>query len=52
MVVSPHLVRPLKRGTPQPPMPGSQYDSFNPSSGDLILYEDGAFDESNYGFSR
>ena len=52
MVVSPHLVRPLKRGTPQPPMPGSQYDSFNPSSGDLILSEDGAFDESNYGFSR
>lgn len=52
MVVSPNLVRPLKRGTPTPPLPGSELDGFNPDSTDLIFFEDGSFDENNYGFSR
>lgn len=52
MVVSPTLVKPFKRGAQLPALPGSELDEYNPSSGELILYEDGSFDENNYGFSR
>jgi pilus assembly protein CpaC len=49
MVVTPHLVRPMRRDAPLPPMPGAKYDRYNPGTAEVIFLEDGAFDS---GFSR
>ncbi len=43
MVVTPHLVRPLKRGFQMPDLPGAQYDNYNPSAGQLLFQESGGF---------
>lgn len=53
MVVTPHLVTPLAKGT-EVPMPGAEYDKYNPGSTDLFLFENGDFDPSGAatGFTR
>jgi len=53
MVVTPHLVSPLARGT-QVPLPGEEYDRYDPGNADLFFRETGDFDTrpSNTGFSR
>ena len=54
MVVTPHLVTPLARGT-EIEMPGSEYDDYDPSDSELFLFERGDFDarrRSATGFSR
>lgn len=49
MLVTPRLVRPLARSAQLPPLPGSKYDSYRPTSGQQIFEETGEFDS---GFSR
>lgn len=49
MLVTPRLVRPLAREAQLPPLPGSKYDHYRPTSGQLIFEETGEFDT---GFSR
>ena len=52
MVVTPHLVRPLSRGTPRPLLPGAASDSYRPGFGQLMFGETGNFDQSQFGFSK
>ncbi|MGJ8668527.1 MAG: type II and III secretion system protein family protein [Oceanococcus sp.] len=49
MVVTPHLVKPLKAGAKTPALPGAEYDSYKPNSADLIFLESGQF---KTGYSR
>ena len=49
MVVTPRLVRPIRRGATLPPLPGSRYDGKTPSPAQQIFLETGRFDS---GFSR
>lgn len=42
MIVTPHLVTPLKRGT-EVSMPGDQYDDYDPGAKELFLEETGEF---------
>ncbi len=49
MVVTPHLVRPLKAGAQTPALPGEEYEKYKPHSTQLILLETGKFKS---GFSR
>lgn len=53
MVVTPHLVTPMRRGT-QIEMPGSEYEHYDPSNSELFLFEHGEFEtrRSPTGFSR
>lgn len=53
MVVTPHLVSPLRRGT-KVPLPGEEYDHYQPSNSDLFFHETGDFDarSGHTGFSR
>ncbi|GAB3674767.1 type II and III secretion system protein family protein [Salinisphaera aquimarina] len=53
MVVTPHLVSPLARGT-KVPLPGDEYDDYNPSNSELFFRETGDFDPrpGHTGFSR
>jgi len=52
MVVTPHLVRPLMRGGPRPPLPGAALDNYRPGFGQLMFEETGKFDQSQFGFSK
>ena len=52
MVVTPRLVRPLARNTPRPPLPGAATDSYRPTTGQLLFEETGAFDQSQFGFTK
>lgn len=49
MVVTPHLVRPMARGTRLPKLPGAKYDQYDPNFAETMLLETGDFDT---GFSR
>ena len=49
MVVTPHLVRPLKAGAETPELPGAKYDKYKPGSAELIFMESGEF---RSGYSR
>ncbi len=49
MVVTPHLVQPLKAGAQVPDLPGKEYDGYKPDSFDLIFGETGRF---KTGYSR
>lgn len=53
MVVTPHLVTPMARGT-EIEMPGSEYDRYDPSDSELFLFERGDFESRRgaTGFSR
>lgn len=51
MVVTPHLVTPLAPGT-EVPMPGEEYEDYDPSSSDLFLFETGEFEDGRTGFTR
>lgn len=51
MVVSPRLVRPLAAGEEHPPLPGEEYDDYDPSSLHLLLRERGRFEPGPVGFS-
>ncbi|MES1925921.1 type II and III secretion system protein [Salinisphaera sp. T31B1] len=53
MVVTPHLVSPLARGT-RVPMPGEEYDRYDPGSAELFFKETGEFEPpaGQTGFSR
>ena len=53
MVVTPHLVTPMARGT-DIAMPGSEYEHYDPGNGELFLFESGEFNtrRSATGFSR
>ncbi|MGH7965444.1 MAG: type II and III secretion system protein family protein [Candidatus Binatia bacterium] len=52
MVVTPHLVQPLAKGTLTPPAPGEAYRNYNPSSFDLLFFEKGDFQTRSPGFAR
>lgn len=49
MVVTPHLVKPLKAGAQMPAMPGEEYEQYKPHAVEMILLESGKFKS---GFSR
>lgn len=52
MVVTPHLVTPLARGT-KVKLPGQEYDKYDPSSAKLFFNETGDFDSADEtGFSH
>lgn len=52
MVVTPHIVTPLAKGT-KVKLPGQEYDQYNPSSGKLFFDETGDFDSAGQtGFSH
>jgi pilus assembly protein CpaC len=52
MVVSPQLVRPLARSEPDPPLPGAEYEDYDPTSGELLFQERGRFDpDPTWGFA-
>lgn len=51
MVVTPHLVNPLKKGTQLPALPGAEYDGYQPTNGRLLFTEGGDFDPQATGFS-
>lgn len=48
MVVTPHLVTPLKRGT-EVPMPGDEYEDYDPGPTELFLHETGEFEPGSGG---
>ena len=52
MVVTPHLVRPMRREARLPPLPGERYDAYRPRFDQLIFQERGDFDEAEFGFGR
>ncbi|MES2684419.1 MAG: type II and III secretion system protein family protein [Pseudomonadota bacterium] len=52
MVVTPHLVRPLARGKPRPPLPGAATDGYRPGFGHLMFEETGEFDQNQFGYSK
>lgn len=52
MLVRPHLVRPLRKGATLPPLPGANYQNYDPSNTRLIFGEQGDFDPAATGFSR
>lgn len=41
MVVTPHVVSPLVAKAATPPLPGAEYDRYNPGLGQLMFLEDG-----------
>jgi pilus assembly protein CpaC len=55
MVVTPHLVRPLAKGTPLPPMPGENYRRYDPNFFRAFFLETGKFrsgSSTQSGFSK
>jgi len=50
MIVTPHLVTPLSKGT-KVALPGEEYDKYDPDSADLFFFETGEFDPSGRGSS-
>ncbi len=52
MIVTPHLVRPLRRGARLPALPGTKADGYRPGFGQLIFEERGAFGQEEFGYSR
>ncbi len=55
MVVTPHLVRPLAKGTPLPPMPGENYRRYDPNFFRAFFLETGKFrsgPSTQSGFSK
>lgn len=52
MVVTPHLVRPMRREARLPPLPGERYGSYRPRFDQLIFQERGDFDEAEFGFGN
>ena len=53
MVVTPHLVRPMTKDAPLPPMPGAPLDQYNPSFAHTMFMETGRYGQprSDQGFS-
>ena len=49
MVVTPHLVKPLRPGADTPDLPGAEFDEYRPGSAELIFTETGKF---RSGYSR
>ena len=53
MIVTPHLVRPMRKDARFPPLPGAETDDYDPGYTEWLLGEDGDLDEpSAFGFSR
>lgn len=52
MLVTPHLVKPIRKGSQLPALPGAGYQNYNPSNSRLIFLEQGDFDPAATGFSR
>lgn len=52
MVVTPRLVRPMRRDAQLPPMPGEQYRNYRPRFDQLIFQETGEFEQTEFGFGR
>jgi pilus assembly protein CpaC len=52
MLVRPSLVRPIRKGTRLPAMPGERYEKYNPGSATTIFMESGDFDPPPTGFSK
>lgn len=44
MIVTPHLVRPLARGSQQPPLPGERYRTYDKDFADQFFNETGEFE--------
>jgi pilus assembly protein CpaC len=52
MVVTPHLVKPMAKGSPMPELPGAALDQYNPSFAHTMFFENGKFGQSDTGYSR
>lgn len=50
MIVSPHLVRPMRADAPALPLPGEEYNDYLPGVVELQLFESGDFDPEGGGF--
>jgi pilus assembly protein CpaC len=51
MLVTPRLVKPLRKGAQLPALPGSAYNGYNPNSANLMFFESGKYDPAGTGFS-
>ena len=54
MVVTPHLIRPIAKGSPLPELPGASLDQYRPSFAHTMFMETGDFGQpkSDQGYSR
>lgn len=53
MIITPHLVRPLSRGTQTPALPGAALDSFRPKFAETMFLETGDFGQGpETGYSK
>lgn len=52
MVVTPHLVKPMKAGTPVGPLPGDEYTTYRPTTAHSLLLESGNFNPAATGWSN
>lgn len=53
MVVTPHLVRPMRPEAPYPPLPGAGTESYDPDFATWMFTEDGDLEQQSlFGFSR
>lgn len=52
MLVTPHLVKPMRKGAPLPALPGAAYQDYDPSNSRLIFLEHGNFNPDATGFSQ
>lgn len=53
MVITPHLVRPIGRGTQLPPLPGESTDRFRPNFAETMFLEAGDFgQDAETGYSK
>lgn len=50
MIVSPHLVRPTAAAAADLPLPGEEYENYQPGLGELQTLETGTFDPDGAGF--
>jgi len=53
MIVTPHLVRPIAKGAPLPPLPGESTDRYRPNFAETMFLETGNFGQTNEsGYSK
>lgn len=52
IIATPHLVRPLAAAAALPPLPGAEYDQYDPSWLRMLFYQRDPFEVESAGFSR
>ncbi|MGQ3055881.1 MAG: type II and III secretion system protein family protein, partial [Nevskia sp.] len=53
MIITPHLVRPMSRGTQTPALPGASLDNYRPNFAETMFLETGDFgQDAATGYSK